>query len=105
MVLVVSSGEYARGKWKEAMEFFNKATSYAKGHGAVETQILRPVTPPLGQAARWARTTMFDSLAAWGDFEQKRNADPEWQALIHDYIIEKECMVYNARSVTLYEVM
>ena len=106
MVIVVEFMQTAEGKLKEAAEFLKKATGYVRKTFGAETKILRRVTPRAGEGARWIVEFTFGSLAAWGEYQEKMQKDPQWQALVEEgFRRDSKCFAHNSFSRSIYEVM
>jgi hypothetical protein len=94
------------GKGKQARDFMKRATNYVKEKFGVQVQILRRKTPRAGENARLLAMFTFDSLAAWGEYQEKAEKDDGWQKLVEDGFRSKDkCFTYNDFSRTIFEVL
>ena len=106
MVVVVFSVEYEPRKGNTARDLLKRVISYEKEAFGVESQLMQRVTSAPGQNSRLAVTKTFDSLAAWGDFVERRRADPAFQALMDEgFRSEDACFTHNTLSSSVYQVL
>ena len=101
MVYVISSFPVATGKTKEAHEFLQKQGEYMKKAFGVRYVRLQPVTAGAGEANRILSIATFESLAAWGDFQQKALEDSKRNALVAESS-EKQIFAMEGFTRTVY---
>ena len=70
-------------KRSEAQEFWKRLASYNKKQPRIEDVIV--MHPLQGLRDRIMASERFFSLAAWEEFREKREEDPEWQALMKEW--------------------
>ena len=103
MVYVIGTFEVAPGKMTEALELLRRSASNLKKISGVEPQRMRAVTPPPGETGKIISITTHESLAAWGEYQQKVMADPERNAISREGFVEKQVFVSYTR--TLYSTI
>ena len=102
MIIVVHWATISPGKTSEAEDLCKRFGSYFKKQpGAEDSITMRPLQ---GQQARILTATRFSSMAAWEEFRKKRDEDPEFQALVKEWI-EKEYLVPNTLERYVNEVV
>ncbi len=105
MVYVISSFQIAPGKMKEAKEHLEKQGDYMKKAFGTQFVRLQPVTPGAGEGDRIVSIHTFDSLAAWGEYQQKVMDDRQRNALVHESFTEKQVFLLGGYTRTVYTTL
>ena len=99
MVVVVARAMTSPRRMNEAWEFWNRIAAYMKKQPEIEDSfVMRPLH---GLNSTILHSTHFTSLSAWEKHVEKRKEDPEWQALLKEWL-EKEYTVPNTLEFSQY---
>ena len=82
MIIAVCRATISPGKRSEAQEFWKRLASYNKKQPGIEDVIV--MHPLQGLRDLIMASERFSSLEAWEKFREKREEDPEWQALMKE---------------------
>jgi hypothetical protein len=105
MVYVISSFRVAPGMMKEARDFLQRQGDYFKKAFGAQLVRMQAVTPSEGESDKILSIATFDSLAAWGEYQQKVEDDPKRNVLVNEAFSEKQLFILGGFARTVYKTI